>query len=674
MVTYTIAAEENYDPTTVAANFPDDFYYADQLLMGMTYDRVRRVILTGSSDANPTMTNTTGFYLWDGDFAGVAIGANYNGNYQGGRSIMSRPIDLPSNVTKYSMYNAANVVPAGLGPYQNIATFTLAGGSGYSDGIWYMVPLTGGHGLYAQATITVGGGVVTAVSVNLAYLFQVGDVLTTSNANLGGSGSGFSITVTALNAASDGTWRRIVDFYNSGQNGNCVVNPANGDFWSHSNAFAGSNPCVVYQLRRADSFALNISPMQPIDGTGKHCDLRGMTNNYVYTIQYNNDVRLDGTSWLVGTPIGFTAAELAVDYKLPYFWFACPFTIRSNAAWVACAFSTDNKVYQLWDGGAGLGYNEWFLYRFDEPSSATPYNQATVGGVEGNITPWSATTGPNTGGQNYIGNTSEGNPTILYYLPATNQLVCISRLYPQDFIGGGTQSEYRQDCTYVSNPEGAATFEYHPQFVTGFMDANWNPIISAGTNVAPAGAAYAVIDSQEVDPYINFSSYHYTDAAMDYTTRWFLFTTVQVTPGQTFTPPANVYSRVLNTFSVLVQYKFVVGSPPQKLQFQPETPWDVQLPLNPDWGGLAGVGCVDACTGNQDTGQVISSEFNNTGIFDPVTQAFWFSGQASNPMWHVSSYFLNRSNSGFNPACPYLRLSFGTTPPPAVGFTQGHIF
>lgn len=672
MVTVTITAQENFDPATVASGFPDNFYNADQLLMGMTYDRIRRVILTGSSDANPTMTNTTGFYLWDGDFAGVAVGANYNGNYQGGRSIMARPIDLPSNVTKYPMYNAANIVPAGLGPYQNINTFVLLGGSGYVDAIYYMVPLTGGHGLYANATITVSGGVVTHVNVNLAYLYQVGDVLTTSNANLGGSGSGFSITVSVLNAASDGTWRRIVDFYNSSQNGNCVVNPANGDFWAHSNAFAGANPCVIYQLRRVDNFALNISPMQPIDGTGKHCDLRGMTNNYVYTIQFNNDVHLDGTSWLVGAPINITAAELAVDYKLPYFWFACPFQTRSNAAFVACAFSTDNKVYQLWDAGAGLGYNQWFLYRFDEPTSATPYNQGTSGGGFTNITPWTPTTGPNTNGQNYIGNNSEGNPTILYYLPTTNQLVCISRLYPQDKIGGGTQSDYSQNCTYVSNPEGVATFEYHPQFVTGFMDANWNPLPTTGTNVAPAGATYAVVDSQEVDPYINFSSYHYTDAAMDYTTRWFLFTTSLVSPGATFVPPSRVYANAPNAFSVLVKYKFVAGSPPQVVQFYPETPWDAQLPLNPDWGGLPGPGCVDLCAGIVSSGAAISSEFNNTGIYDPVTNAFWFSGQASNPMWHVSSYFLNRNNSGFNPACPYLRLGFGGAP--ALGFTQGHIF
>jgi hypothetical protein len=76
---------------------------------------------------------------------------------------------------------------------------TLVGGSGYDAGgthTYTAVPLTGGAGTSAQATIVVTAGVVTAVTITAGgSAYVVGNVLSASNTNLGGSGSGFSITV-----------------------------------------------------------------------------------------------------------------------------------------------------------------------------------------------------------------------------------------------------------------------------------------------------------------------------------------------------------------------------------------------------------------------------------------------------------------------------------------------
>lgn len=73
---------------------------------------------------------------------------------------------------------------------------TLVGGSGYVNGTYSNVPLTGGTGSGATATITVAGGTVTSVvPVVRGALYAIGNSLSASNANLGGSGSGFTVAV-----------------------------------------------------------------------------------------------------------------------------------------------------------------------------------------------------------------------------------------------------------------------------------------------------------------------------------------------------------------------------------------------------------------------------------------------------------------------------------------------
>lgn len=81
---------------------------------------------------------------------------------------------------------------------------TIAGGSGYVNGTYTNVNLTGGVGSGAIANITVAGGAVTSVAMQYGINswnrngYKIGDVLTTSNTNLGGSGSGFTYTVSAI--------------------------------------------------------------------------------------------------------------------------------------------------------------------------------------------------------------------------------------------------------------------------------------------------------------------------------------------------------------------------------------------------------------------------------------------------------------------------------------------
>jgi hypothetical protein len=83
----------------------------------------------------------------------------------------------------------------------------LVGGTGYVDGSYSPIELTGGSGYNARVDITVSGGAVTAVTLSLGfnnYGYTVGDVLTLMNPFALGhtptGGSGFSINVATINA------------------------------------------------------------------------------------------------------------------------------------------------------------------------------------------------------------------------------------------------------------------------------------------------------------------------------------------------------------------------------------------------------------------------------------------------------------------------------------------
>lgn len=83
----------------------------------------------------------------------------------------------------------------------------ITGGSGYTNGDYQNVPLTGGNGTGAVATITVVGNVVTSVVLDNGGSFYVqGDVLTASSSNIGGTGTNFSIPVSAASNPTGTSW------------------------------------------------------------------------------------------------------------------------------------------------------------------------------------------------------------------------------------------------------------------------------------------------------------------------------------------------------------------------------------------------------------------------------------------------------------------------------------
>ena len=82
---------------------------------------------------------------------------------------------------------------------------TLLGGSLYTNGVYQNVSLTGGSGANATADIVIAGGVVTSCTIKFGGNFYVvGDILSCSS--LGSTGSGFSVTVSAVSNSSGTSW------------------------------------------------------------------------------------------------------------------------------------------------------------------------------------------------------------------------------------------------------------------------------------------------------------------------------------------------------------------------------------------------------------------------------------------------------------------------------------
>lgn len=77
----------------------------------------------------------------------------------------------------------------------------ITGGSNYVDATYTKVPLTGGSGSGAEATVSVEDGAVKKVIITKAGSgYVVSDELSASNAKLGGAGSGFKVVVAGIPA------------------------------------------------------------------------------------------------------------------------------------------------------------------------------------------------------------------------------------------------------------------------------------------------------------------------------------------------------------------------------------------------------------------------------------------------------------------------------------------
>ena len=116
--------------------------------------------------------------------------------------IMGPTPDASYNVELHYFYYPVSIVQGAIASYN-----TPTGGSSYTNGVYPNVPLTGGQGSGATATITVAGNTVTTVTINNGgQFYAVNDSLTAASSYIGGTGSGFSVTVRLISNADGTSW------------------------------------------------------------------------------------------------------------------------------------------------------------------------------------------------------------------------------------------------------------------------------------------------------------------------------------------------------------------------------------------------------------------------------------------------------------------------------------
>jgi hypothetical protein len=193
-VTGTLTANNQY------LSLPDDFLstYSLAVITANGYEYLLNKDVNFIRQAYPkaTDTGTPQYY--------ALFGPQYLANTELSAILGPTP-DSSYSVELHYFFYPASIVQ---GIITLLNTNTLTGGTNYTNGTYTNIPLTGGSGAGAVATITIAGGIVTTVTLtNGGNFYRVGDSLSFDAANIGvGSGSGFSIPVLTINNATGTSW------------------------------------------------------------------------------------------------------------------------------------------------------------------------------------------------------------------------------------------------------------------------------------------------------------------------------------------------------------------------------------------------------------------------------------------------------------------------------------
>lgn len=680
-VTYNMEVLENYNSTWATdidsgSPLPTINGMQDKINTGVRFDPVRRKIMYAMFmyDTSPE-TNTTGFTLWDG-LAPIVNGASYTSREQKCQWMAEKDIDTGA-VTFYNNYDSSKLVPNGIGPTaigyldfndgdimspgDNIVlngvtwTFVASGATGnqtniQGDYLSTLTQLSWDLNNSTNASLTpayyTAGNLGPAGHFCLGVTYKLGGTAGNSyTLGLGTIAAGRSgATLTGGGTPSNGTWRRYVDSTSSeGDADPMMIDPRTGNVWQHTDSNELS--CAIYFFARTDNFSQVISPYQPPPGQSSHMELIGISDEWAYVrLEQGNQTNV---FTITLTPRVPDATEIALDAIVPYAEF--PYDPLWNNYYFRSVFNHSTSMFTY--GGAQTGTRDFKLYKFNEPSSA-PFGGPVIGGGFTDITPWGPSTGPNSNVAAYTvdgtfatPSTGQVNKYLLYYLPATDDLVCINKLWAGDTTGGWSDpNRTRFDCTYVD--VGGGTFDYHEGFVTGYMKSDWT------TTTNPAQASWAVLNLRELDTYLGQNTYNFTSLGTDYTERWFYFGVQPVVAG--------AWSYDTSTYhTIMVKYRFVYGSAPEVIQVIDEINWDTVY-------SAYGVTIGNPNVVYNSLGDLSQNDqIDDTGISDGNSFIWGVYGYQGNNICYLNSdYIPDRRNQiiGGTVIGPFLRVSFGSIP------------
>lgn len=652
MATYTIQALENYTPA-LAASFANNtqplWCFCDKQYIGTSYDALGRnlmylclIALEPYDHTSLLKVNDTGKTLWDG-LASVPPGNLLDLSVRYVLNICRKNIDT-GVVTFNSVYSPSNVVPSGFGAGGVTAASVLTPGTSNPSGTIQNLPLQNGYEGGVTGTVVVVGGVLMSVTLNGASGagYHAGDVLLPF-----GSGPGScSIHVDSVGTGSDGTWGRTVfETRLFGFNQKNLFDPRTGNFWVHVES------CELHVFRPSTGYTMEISPMEPPYSPSNNLsadgEIFGVTASWIYFVSALHD-----TSFvLMIRPSTIQAADRTADALQVTYTYGYP---TGDSYYIRHCVGPDGNLYAY--GASVTGTRAYKLYNV----------VAAVGYTE--ITPWGPATGPNSNCTNWTRNNSNTtwSKHHIFQLPASGNLVMISKLFPHDSNGAGGPNDLdnlRIDCTYYNI--AGTTFDYHEGIVTGYMSAAWVP--------TTAGAAvWGVLNYREIDNYLDASDFVYP--GHDYTKRWFVFEVESMSGGS---PIDQI------TTMMFVQYHFVYGQAPVVLQVFPETLWDAN-PAYAAYAATVGQSQIIAASlptrfGIGHTAEYTDAFQDDNGIFDTQTNSFILSGDQPqfclfNPAFSDREAQAQQRWTTFDAGAssPFMRVFL--TPSSGGGYTQGYIY
>lgn len=217
------------------ANIPTFVQEAEERIYNSVQIPALRKNVTGNLSASSPYLNAPNDYLSTYSLAVVDGSGNYTYLLNKDVNFIREAYPSPSStgLPKYyalfgSQYSNVNELSFIVGPtpdsgYQaelhyfyypptivqgEISTITLTnGGTGYTAGTYENVPITGGSGQGATATVTITSSVVTTVTIkNGGSFYVVGNTLSIASSSIGGTGTNLSFTVASVSNSSGTSW------------------------------------------------------------------------------------------------------------------------------------------------------------------------------------------------------------------------------------------------------------------------------------------------------------------------------------------------------------------------------------------------------------------------------------------------------------------------------------